>query len=453
MAGIAGVISDGTVEESLDIVERMSAKLSHRGEERTFNRTMKNGCFVVFKTRSLPLESFVVKEDTGRILIVSGGEQVDSLLISVNHEGVEMTRRLFSMKPLYYSRGANYFLFSSEKKALWEVGIENVTSLQPGQNLEIVGVADKVAIRESKMIPPPYIQNLPHDEIVRQLEIALRASFTRIRDRRVGVLFSGGVDSSVVALLAKETCKDVQLYSASSAPFHDRVAAASAADALCLNLNNVEINSDDIWEILPSLMYSIESVNLMDVEISLPFYLASRQASNDGISLMLSGQGPDELFAGYARHVRIFKEEGEDALDAKLRQEVMTTHENNIEREDRAIAAHGVESFFPYLSTRFIELGLGTPSRWKIRLGEQPERKVIFRELAQQLGLPESVYAKPKKATQYSSGSSRILMKSLSENVKEMADIPRKEQRREAQKILYALASETGILRESTADD
>ena len=453
MAGIAGVISDGTDEESLDVVERMSVKLSHRGEERTFSLTMKNDCLVVIKTRSLALESFIVKEDVERILIVEGGEQFDSLLISVNREGVDMKRRLFSMRPLYYSRKGNAFLFSSERKAQWEVGIQNVTSLQPGQNLKITGVADEVAIRDSEKIPQSYIQDLPHDEIVRRLEIALRASLTRIRGRRVGVLFSGGVDSSLVAQLAKETCKDVQLYSASSAPFHDQVAAASAADALCLNLNSVEINSDDIWEILPSLMYSIESANLMDVEISLPFYLASRQASNDGISLMLSGQGPDELFAGYARHVRIFEEEGEETLDAKLWQEVMATHENNIERDDRAIAAHGIEPFFPYLSTRFIELGLGIPSRWKVHPEKQPERKVIFRELAQHLGLPESIYATPKKATQYSSGSSRILMKSLSENAKDMAGIPRRQQRAEAQKILHALASEIGVFGESTADD
>ncbi|MFW9804994.1 MAG: asparagine synthase-related protein [Candidatus Thorarchaeota archaeon] len=451
MAGIAGAISDRTVE-ALDLVERMSQKLSHRGEARTFSLTMNSDCLVVIKTRTLPLESFIIKEDMERILIVVGGEQVDSLFMSVNHEGVELKRRFFSMKPLYYAKSGKAILFSSERKALWEAGARNVTSLQPGQCLKITGIEDITATEDAKMGPPSRIQDIPRDELIRRLEIALRASFTRIRGRRVGVLFSGGVDSSLVALLAKETCMDVQLYTASSAPFHDRIAAASAADALGMNLNAVEINSDVVWEVLPHLMYSIESANLMDLEIALPFYLASSQASNDGISLMLSGQGPDELFAGYARHVRIFEEEGEDALDAKLWQEAATTHETNIERDDRAIAAHRVESYFPYLSTAFIELALGIPSRWKIHLGEQPERKVIFRELAERLGLPESIHATPKKATQYSSGSSRILMKSLNENVKEMAEIPRKEQRAKAQVILYTMASDLGIQIEETTN-
>jgi asparagine synthase (glutamine-hydrolysing) len=453
MAGIAGVISEGSDDDSLYLANRMSEKLSHRGEERTYSLTMMGDCRAVIKTRALPLEPFIIKEDLERILIVEGGEQVDSLLMSVNHDGVEIKRRLFSMKPFYYSRADNAILFSSERKALWEVGIQDTTSLQPGQSIKISRVADIITTENAKQDPPSDFQDIPRDEMIRRLEIALRAAFARLRGRRVGVLFSGGVDSSLVALLAKETCNDVQLYSASSSSFHDRVAAVEAAKDLDLNLNTVEINSNGVWEILPHLMYSIESVNLIDVEISLPFYLASSQASNDGISLMLSGQGPDELFAGYARHVRIIEEEGEDALDAKLWQEVMATHETNIERDDRAIASHGIESYFPYLSTRFIELALGIPSRWKIQLGEQPERKVIFRELAQQLGLPESIYTTPKKATQYSSGSSRILIKSLIENIKEIADVPRKEQRAKAQEILYTLASEIGVHIESTTDD
>ncbi len=285
------------------------------------------------------------------------------------------------------------------------------------------------------------------------MEISLRASFTRVKGRRVGVLFSGGVDSSLVALLAKEICQDVQLYSVSSAPFHDHAAAAKAAHDLGMNLNRVEINAEVVWETLPHLLYAIESANLMDVEITLPFYLASSQASADGISLMLSGQGPDELFAGYARHVRIFEEEGEEALDAQLWREVMATHETNIERDDRAIAAHGMESFFPYLSASFIDLALSIPSGWKVHLEDQPERKVIFRQLARQLGLPESIYASPKKATQYSSGSSKILMKSLIENVKGMAQVSRKEQRMKAQEYLHTLASELGMHTETSGDE
>jgi asparagine synthetase B (glutamine-hydrolysing) len=148
------------------------------------------------------------------------------------------------------------------------------------------------------------------------------------------------------------------------------------------------------------------------------------------------------LFAGYARHVRLFANKGKEALDIQLRREVMATHETNIERDERAIAAQGIEAYFPYLSSEFVDLALSIPSDWKVRLGKHPERKVIFRELARQVGLPESICVLPKKATQYSSGSSRILMKSLVENVNTMKNAPKREQRLKAQEYLHSLASE-----------
>jgi asparagine synthase (glutamine-hydrolysing) len=151
------------------------------------------------------------------------------------------------------------------------------------------------------------------------------------------------------------------------------------------------------------------------------------------------------LFAGYARHVALFENEGEKALDNQLRREVETTHETNIERDERAIAAHGIEAYFPYLSSEFVDIALSIASDMKIHLGGQPERKIIFRELARQLGLPERICVSPKKATQYSSGSSRILMKSLVENVDEMKNIPKKDQRPKAQDYLLNLASDLGM--------
>ncbi|MHA2065627.1 MAG: asparagine synthase C-terminal domain-containing protein [Candidatus Thorarchaeota archaeon] len=435
----------------------MSEKLSHRGEERTFSFTLKEGSSAVIKVRSRPLESFISRTDTDGILLMVGGnhlstdetapvEHLDPLfLLAVNHEEVKIKRHLRCMIPFYYSESNHMVHFASERKALWEIGIQNAKSLQPGERLRIRGLGKPFVVDADDARRPVTIRKTTREEVIRRLAFALGNSFKRIEGRRAGVLFSGGVDSSLVALLAQEVCQEVQLYSASSKPFHDRMAAANAADALGMHLNQIEIKSDVVWDVLPHLIHAIESAHLMDVEIALPFYLASSQAASDGVPLMLSGQGPDELFAGYARHVRIFEDEGEHALDTHLWNEVMRTHETNIERDDRAIAFHGIESGFPYLSADFIELALTIPSEWKVRPGSQPERKIIFRELARQMGLPQSISDSPKKATQYSSGSSRILMKSLVENVNSMRDIPRKEHRIRAQEYLYSLASELGM--------
>ncbi len=458
LVGISGLISKSTNKDALDIVQKMSKKILHRGEERTFNFTLDEDSAVVIKVRSHPFESFICKADTKGILLLDemwqANKEADmpfeayspnSLLLAVNHEGVEVRRHSQSMRAFYYVESDQVVLFATERKALWEVTNQSSKSLQPGHQLRITGVGESTIIEDEKEEPPLIIRDRPREKVIEQLTVALKESFSRITGRRVGVLFSGGVDSSLVALQAQEVCDEVLLYSASSQSVHDQVAAASSAEELGMDLNSIEINERVVWEILPHLIYAIESAYLMDVEIALPFYLASKQASRDGISIMLSGQGPDELFAGYARHVRIFEEEGQNVLDAQLWNEAKRTHEVNIERDERAIAVNGIGSFFPYLSASFVDLALSIPSEWKIRLGPQPERKVIFRELARHLGLPESICISPKKATQYSSGSSRILMKSLVENVNGMRDIPRKRQKAKAQEYLNSLASELGM--------
>ncbi len=165
MAGIAGVISDGTDKDSLEIMQRMSEKLSHRGEERTFSLPFKNNCNVIIKTRSHPLESFITKSDSNGILIVEGGEQVDSLRLSVNHDKVEIKRRKRSMKPFYYASTDQAVFFSSERKALWEIGIQNAIPLQPGQDLKIEGIAQIEVIEENKEQSPAIAQDIPRDEV------------------------------------------------------------------------------------------------------------------------------------------------------------------------------------------------------------------------------------------------------------------------------------------------
>ncbi|MHA2355181.1 MAG: asparagine synthase C-terminal domain-containing protein [Candidatus Thorarchaeota archaeon] len=436
----------------------MSGKLSHRGEEKTFSFDLRDGSAVIISVRAHSLESFISRADSHGFSLIEGAihtpidepsqvaHQDQLFLLSVKREEVEIKRHLRSMKPLYYAKFNNMLHFASERKALWEVGIQYTEALQPGERLKIKGVGKRIEIDSEDAHHPAIVRNTPRKDVIKRLAMTLKNTFKRIAGRRIGVLFSGGIDSSLVALLAQEVCQNVQLYSASSQRFHDRMAASSAAETLGMHLNQIEINADVVWDVLPNLLYSVESAHLMDIEIAIPFYLASSQAASDGVPLILSGQGPDELFAGYARHVRIFEDEGEHALDTQLWHEVMRTHEANIERDDRAIAIHGLESFFPYLTAEFIDLALSIPSGWKVSPGSQPERKIIFRELARQLGLSQSISDSPKKATQYSSGSSRILMKSLVDNVAGIRDTSRIERRAKAQEYLNEMASELGML-------
>jgi asparagine synthetase B (glutamine-hydrolysing) len=180
----------------------------------------------------------------------------------------------------------------------------------------------------------------------------------------------------------------------------------------------------------------------MDVEIALPFYLASKKAAEEDCTTVISGQGPDELFAGYAKHVQMYIEKGPDALMEQLWKEVSITYDANIERDERAIAAHGLESFFPYLDQNFVRASLSVPIEWKVSPDGTPQRKIIFRELAQLLGVPEKIANAPKSATQYSSGSSKVLLESVTEHVDEFSNMSKKKASRHVQDVLNEIANE-----------
>jgi asparagine synthetase B (glutamine-hydrolysing) len=167
---------------------------------------------------------------------------------------------------------------------------------------------------------------------------------------------------------------------------------------------------------------------------------------------MVSGQGPDELFAGYEKHVRLFMDKGESALDNELRSEIKNTNRVNIERDEKAIAYNGLSAFFPYLNSQFMFEALTVPSRWKVTLGKNPERKVIFRELAINMGLPEEIALSPKKATQYSSGSQRIIRRAISEKVKSLPESQIKKKGALAQIVMDRIARELGMPIQSRSD-
>ena len=63
----------------------------------------------------------------------------------------------------------------------------------------------------------------------------------------------------------------------------------------------------------------------------MPLYIAAEMASEDGIKVMLSGQGADELFAGYHRYLKFYQEQGEDAQE-NLNKDIDNLYQVNLQR-------------------------------------------------------------------------------------------------------------------------
>ncbi|MCJ7817585.1 MAG: asparagine synthase-related protein [Candidatus Thorarchaeota archaeon] len=266
------------------------------------------------------------------------------------------------------------------------------------------------------------------EQVLKSLKLHLERSFARLSGRgRCAVLFSGGVDSALAALMTSRQCEDTLLITARCEGSHDVKVAVKAAEAMSLKHVEIPIDSESIWNILPQVMHSIKSRRRMNVEIAIPFFFAAQEARSQGYNLIVSGQGPDELFAGYARYEKLLIEHGPQTVEDMLWRDVSTTDEVNIQRDAGAIGAHGLESFFPFLDQEFARTALSIPVTMNIDPSKRPSRKLLFRELALKLGVPEDVALTPKRATQYSSGTAKMLAESFRFHVEDMRELSKKE--------------------------
>ncbi len=476
MVGIVGILGRRCTANQSELLKRMSQAISHRGDERLLKCPSSEDGFGAIAVRSrldcdhsirLSQDGITVLDHwdpsgfvgdradipfniTDELDPDSSPDSVlsslDAMIVSLGKTGLMSLRPTFSMKPFYYQCKNSDFIFSTERKAIWRLGLNEAAELQPGQMLRVIP-GRKPSTGQQLMMARPDTGSPPsRKEAIQTLSSNISNSFRRLHGlRNVGVLFSGGVDSSLAATLARDVCNNVILIAACAEKSYDGRLASGVADRLGMDLVKVSIEPAAVWEALPELIYAVESSRRLDIEVALPFYLAARQAHDKGLSVLVSGQGPDELFAGYARYVRTFTQEGEEALDKQLWNDVIATHRNNIERDERAIEYNQVSAFFPYLDGRFILTAMSIPASWKVAPNAKPDRKLIFRELAQDMGLPVEIATAPKKAAQYSSGSERVIAEAVRANVRSKIDSRATNGSTLVQAALNKIASEIGV--------
>ncbi|MDD5615930.1 MAG: asparagine synthase-related protein [Candidatus Methanoperedens sp.] len=304
---------------------------------------------------------------------------------------IQLARDPAGVKPLYYGKSEELFAFASEKKALSAIGITEISSLRPGHMLTYCDgrlIEKKVTgfVRGERITD----ENLASDALFNAIEQAVKK---RIYSP-CAIAFSGGLDSSLIAAL----CPEAELYSVGMAGSHDIIQTKKAAVLLGMEnkLHLQELTVDDVVTALPDVIRAIESTEPQKVSIAMPLFFASKNAHNDGLRVMLSGQGADELFAGYKRYESLVPDELENALLCDLD----NIAKNNLERDDAASMANSVELRVPYLDREVVELALRIAPELKIKNGI---RKHILRLAASRL-LPEELALKEKKAAQYSSG-------------------------------------------------
>jgi asparagine synthase (glutamine-hydrolysing) len=315
---------------------------------------------------------------------------------------LSLIRDPIGVKPLFYGQNASGFGFASERKALWRAGISDVRALAPGA-LFNEGIEHRV------IELPPYEPVLDEEDAVRALDESLTAAVRAREHKNAAVTFSGGVDSALIGAMSPDT----PLLTVGMADSHDVKAARHAARLMEAEGRHIvyEITENDVEDAIARTVYAIESASLQKVSIALPTYLLAQRARKDGFKVLLSGQGADELFAGYARYEAAFRE---DRLANELDHDLRHLAEVNLERDDAATMAHGVELRVPYLDMRVVAASRRMGPDLKVRPlkvrpnGKDYIRKYILRKVAEKY-LPREVSSAPKKAIQYGTGVQKTL--------------------------------------------
>jgi len=353
-----------------------------------------------------------------------------------------LARDPFGIKPLYYAETPEGLAFASEPRALIDGGavegkmvplarnellqlqfttgrqtiFAGIERLLPGETL-VVSRGRIVERRRRAALPETGLLRCAEEEALAAFD-GIFADSVRIHQRSdvpYGMFLSGGTDSAaVLAMMARLNERPVRAFTAgfsnTGAP-DEREQARAVAKALGAEHNEVEFREGDFWLLLPEIAAAMDDP-AADYAI-LPTYKLAAAARAAGLKVILSGEGGDELFAGYGRYrsglrpwwlggkiarrrgildgLGVLRQEltgwrdgieAAEATEARAQRSALQVAQavdcadwlpnDLLGKLDRCLMAHGVEGRTPFLDPVVAEFAFRLPDELKInkRLGK-----------------------------------------------------------------------------------
>lgn len=303
---------------------------------------------------------------------------------------VVLARDAFGIRPLWVARDAP--AFASERRALEQIGFDP-RPLHPRQVLRL-----EARERSNRDFIAVDVTEQDVTDAAAEIADLFRAAVERRAADAAGLLFSGGLDSTLIAAALQESGADFTCYTAGirhgnvDAP-RDVEWARRVADTMGLDLEVREPSLAEVEEEVPGVVDAISSASPVKVGVALPAWFAAPKED-----VVLSGLGSEQLYAGYARMQGDLNEEGLSGLRALYHQDLY---------RDGVVAAHeDAEIRFPFLDRDLVAHALSVPGDMKVRDGT---RKWILRRAAERLGVPDEVAWRGKTAAQYGSNFDKAL--------------------------------------------
>ncbi len=315
---------------------------------------------------------------------------------------IYLARDKLGVKPLWYTGDAETLHFASERQALEKEGF-NSTELHPRRLIVYDLEENKVDFENRDFFQINVREDSELNQIAEEVKNQfLEAVEKRIpKDKEIGLLFSGGVDSTMVAAALKELDKEFTCYTAGiqhgnvNSP-RDLEWAKEIAEELELELEVYNSDLEEVERTIPKLTEWLSTTNTVKIGVALPFHLALQGDEK----VVFTGLGSEQLYAGYYRQ--------QGYLNKECLSDLRSIYHRDLYRDDVVAMRNGYELRIPFLDHQLVKHALEIPEKFK---RNEEHRKYVLRLAAEKLGVPEKVVWRKKVAAQYGSNFDKALSK------------------------------------------
>lgn len=350
MAGIIGIQG----EKRSKIAHDMLNQILYRGKKHNYI-LLKEGLTLGFTVNDIN----TICKNSKKANVFTLSHNGDSTSIGLMGKKLSLKRDKYGVEPLYYLiLDDNCIAFASEVKALLPLGT-NVKELEPGCILEDLEVRKYYDLTKEE---PISLDQRKTSGILRDTLIS--AINKRLHGEKIGGWLSGGLDSSAIAALVRSLVNEFHTFSVGFSDAEDLKYAKIVADHIGAIHHERIISFDDVLKYLPDVIYHLESFDALLVRSSVMNYAVSKLAS-EYVDLVYSGEGGDELFAGYEyiKHLPI------TSLPDELIDITKRLHNTALQRVDRCATAFGTTAAVPFMDEDVVDLAIRIPVEYKLKDG------------------------------------------------------------------------------------
>jgi asparagine synthase (glutamine-hydrolysing) len=204
---------------------------------------------------------------------------------------------------------------------------------------------------------------------------------------------------------------DLWSFTAGIAGAPDLAVAKSMSEYLGTQHYELVYTENDVERALPEVIRYLESFDAPLIRSAIPMYFLSTLA-HDYVKVVLTGEGADELFAGYD-YLRRY--EKDDEFQQELAAIVARLQDTNLQRADRVTMRHGLEARVPFLDLDLVRFAMRLPAALKRPQPNKPE-KWLLREACKGL-LPFSVLNRKKLKFSEGAGSAEVMVRRIQKKI------------------------------------